>query len=58
VTASRQFARQFPVPASQVQYGFIPLQLLQYAADSWLEAMARRRKRVAETGVKIPINFN
>lgn len=28
------------------------------AADSRLEAVARRREGVAETGVKVPINFN
>lgn len=58
ITKLPQRACQLTVPASQVQNRLIPSQHLEHTPDSRLDAVSRRRKRLAETSVKLPINFN
>jgi hypothetical protein len=58
MTALRQLARQFPIPAAQVQNGLIAPQPRKHAPDARLDAMPGCRKGVGETGIKIPIYFD
>jgi len=53
-----QFARQFPIPASQIQNRFVTIQPVEHASDTWLDALAGCRKGIAESCVKVSIKLN
>ena len=57
LAAFRQFARQFAVPTAQIQYGFVPIEHSEHAADSRLNPLARRGEGTSKTIIKIAIEF-
>ena len=58
VTVLRQFTGKPSVAASQIQNGLIPLQSFHHPPYSRLDTLTCGRERIAETGVKLTVEFD